>query len=500
MLEPVESWSNEISADDVTLLRRIEGGMPLLADVSRADVSLLVKDGEDAVIVTQAQPHSIASVYRQLWVGRRLPLADQPLLTAGLVEGRSGQRQLKLLEQGATIVQQVFPVVSGTTTLPVVLQIETSLIAWERQKRRHESFRQAVGWLQNMVLRGELVDAASLPRFTEWDGVLFVDSDYRILYLSGVANNLYRRLGYLDKLSGRHIGDLQTHDEVLIRRAFETRLCQQHQVKEGSLTWTRMVVPVWDYPSPWWAPERLASVVRLPHNRYRAPVLRGALVMVHDNTEQLRKAEELMVLQTIVKEVHHRVKNNLQSVASMLRMQARRAQNEETRLQLQEAVNRVLAVSVIHEFLSSHDQQTINIYDVCQRIITQTQRAAIYADKIIDMRLAGPPIRLPSQQATVCSLVVNELLLNALEHAFTDRDSGSVAITLADNGECVTLVVADDGTGLPPGFDPTAVESLGLSIVRTLVEGDLRGQFDLEPGNPGTRAIVSFKKGNPSEE
>jgi two-component sensor histidine kinase len=459
--------------------------------LSRADATLLVKQGANAVVVAQAQPHSIASVYRQSWLGRCLSLVENPVLISGLEQGRHDQRQVKLLDQGATIVRQVFPLVLDGKPIPAAMQLETSLIAWERQRRRHESFRKAVNWLREMVVRGDLQGASGSTAFSEWDGVLMVDTAYRIQYLSGIANNLYRRLGYLDELRGQHIGDLQTHDEELIRQAFESWSCQQHQVEEGSLNWTRIVVPIWSYVPSWWPPAR---------NGHSKPHLRGALVLVHDNTEALRKAQELTVLATMVKEVHHRVKNNLQTVASILRMQARRAESEETRVQLQEAVNRVLAVSVIHEFLSRDDQQSINIREVCQRIVTQTQRAALHPDMEITLQVNGPSIYLSTQQATVCALVINELVLNALEHAFTERQQGSVVIGLVDEGDQVTLEVTDDGVGLPEEFSPAAAGSLGLSIVRTLVEGDLRGTFVLEPVQPGARAQITFHKSKPSEE
>lgn len=491
VLEPLEVWSSELTADAVNLLRQVEAGLPLVADISRADATLLVKQGADAIVVAQSRPRSIASVYRQSWVGRHLPLADNPLLAAGLEQGRRGQQQVKLLDQGATIVQQVLPIQANGRPIPAVMQLETSLIAWERQKRRHESFRKAVSWLQEMVLRGDLQGTAGLQSFSEWDGVLFVDETYHIRYLSGIANNLYRRLGYLDELRGQHIGDLQTHDEVLIHRAFDSLQCQQHEVDEGNLNWTRVVVPVWSYAPRWWP---------FSANGQQKPLLRGALVLVHDNTEALRKAQELRVLATMVKDVHHRVKNNLQKVASILRMQARRAGNEETRIQLEEAVNRILAVSAIHEFLSHSEEQFINIREVSQRIVTKMQRSAIHPDAPIDLWITGPSTYLSTKQATACALVIDELVLNALKYAFPDQSTGSVTISLEDQGDQVRIDVVDDGIGLPEGFDLQATETLGLSIVRILVEDDLKGKFLLEPAQPGTRAVVIFKKGNPNEE
>jgi two-component sensor histidine kinase len=216
--------------------------------------------------------------------------------------------------------------------------------------------------------------------------------------------------------------------------------------------------------------------------------------MVHDETEEREKAIELHVKSTMIKEVHHRVKNNLQTVASILRMQSRRAANPDVQMQLNEAVNRVLAVAVIHEFLSRDDDQAINIRDVCQRIVTQTQRAALMPDRQISLQVQGPPIYLPSQQATACALVANELLLNALEHAFGERERGTVLLRLADEGDHVVLEVVDDGVGLVESVDREPASSLGLTIVRTLVEGDLRGNLTMERADPGTRVVVSFRK------
>jgi two-component sensor histidine kinase len=480
-----EAWSKQLTEAELRLLERVEKGMALTADVSRADVLMFVREGDLAVAVAQVKPHSIATLYRQSWIGQRRPLDEDPLIAAALTNGKRGQRQRNLLEQATPIIQQVWPVVVESGRVIGALQVETNLIAWERHKRRHTSFQRAVKWLQGMTLRGDLASADSLARFGEWDGVLFVDDSYHIRYLSGIANNLYRRLGYLDELQGQHIGDLQTKDELLVRQAFKTRTCQMHQVSEGARYWTRSVVPLWSYGSLSW-----------PFGRQRQGqlTLRGALVMVHDETEKRRKAQELQVLSTMIREVHHRVKNNLQTVASILRMQSRRADDSDVQLQLSEAVNRVMAIAVIHEFLSQDDDQSINVRDVCQRIATQTQRAAIQPGRQIVLRTQGPPIYLPSQQATACALVANELLLNALEHGFGSREAGTVTMRLQDLGDEMALEVVDDGSGLPEHFDLERTDSLGLNIVRTLVEGDLKGQFSMERAFPGTRAVVQFRK------
>jgi two-component sensor histidine kinase len=213
--------------------------------------------------------------------------------------------------------------------------------------------------------------------------------------------------------------------------------------------------------------------------------------------------------------VHHRVKNNLQNIAAILRIQARRVQNDEARQHLNDAVNRVLSMAVIHEFMSHDENRAINVKDVCQRIGAQVQQVAASPEQVIMIQVHGSNIRLPASQATPVALVINELLLNAVEHGLRGRAEGRINITLDDLGDAVRISVEDDGVGLPPGFDiAQQSSSLGLHIVLTLVTDDLKGKIVMEPlttnendagdrtattaspgqTGPGARAIVTFPK------
>ena len=215
--------------------------------------------------------------------------------------------------------------------------------------------------------------------------------------------------------------------------------------------------------------------------------------MVSDLTEARRRERELKLKATMIREVHHRVKNNLQTVASLLRMQARRLEQPEARRALQEAVARVLSVAVIHEFLSLAEEQRINIRDVCQRIVAQLREVAMTPDREVRLEVHGPSIYLPSKQATACALVVNELLQNALEHGGVERRGGTVTVTLHDGGDSVSIEVRDEGGRLPAGFDLERESGLGLQIVRTLVEDTLKGRFELQ-ADGGVVAAIAFPK------
>ncbi len=183
-----------------------------------------------------------------------------------------------------------------------------------------------------------------------------------------------------------------------------------------------------------------------------------------------------------------------------------------------EAVNRILSVSVIHEFLSEDEHRPINIRDLADRIVGQVSKVTGVPGQQIDIRVHGPSVRLPAGQATPVAMVINELVLNAVEHGLQGHQTGQIDIALQDLGDSVRVTVANSGSGLPPDFDPQRNSSLGLQIIRTLVTDDLKGTLVIETAEMselaaeaeradgdgaageasslprGTRAVVTFPK------
>lgn len=478
-----------LTGPDLELLQNIERGMAITADLCRADL-LLLRPGpaRTVVVAAQAQPHSIASLYDASLLQQALtgPQAAAPL--AVLHRGRPLRRQHELLPSGAPVMQEIYPIRGSRGQVMALFSVETTLIQLERHRHRHVSFQRAIEWLKAMCARGELASAAGLSPFGEMDGVMLVDALRRITYVSGIANNLYRRLGYLDDLRGKRLSYLHTSDDGLTAEALELRQPLEREANESGHIWMRKVLPVWPPPTMggW--------VQGLFAHRSRSGEIGGALIMVHDATEERRKKQELKLKTTMVQEVHHRVKNNLQAIAAVLRMHARRTRNEETLRALNEAIARILSVAVIHEYLSLDDTQAINLRDVCQRIVAQNRQVMMEPGQQIRFAVEGPAIYLPSQQATSSALVINELIHNALEHGFGVRKTGEISLRLVDGGERVQVEVWDDGDRLPDGFDLNATTSLGLQIVRSLVQDDLRGVLRLENRSDGVVATVDFPK------
>lgn len=503
----------DLTERDVALLHRTAQCMPIAADVSRADLLLCCLSVDHKVLVLHhAAPHSISSLYRQDATGRRFSAQEQPMVHQVLREGSGGRLHKQVLSDGAPVIQDVHPITNAAGRIISAMVIETNMIEHERHRRRNRDFRAGLSWLQHMAARGEVENAETLSLFGPFDGIYMVTADREVIYLSGVAANLYRSIGRVTRAGRQPISALEALDEELVEQAFQARrsLETRHEYEDGRV-WVRKAIPL---RAALLSLPRLKRRLRqiLGRSRYSDRDIDAVMVLVHNATETVQKERELNVKSVMIQEVHHRVKNNLQTVAAVLRMQARRTQDEEGRQHLLDAVNRVLSMSVIHEFLSRDNSQTINIKDVCKRITAQVQQVLSQPEQVIEIQVSGPAIYLPANQATATALVINELLLNAVEHGLKDQEIGQVLIELKDLGRAVQIQVEDNGQGLPPGFDLTQTPSLGLQIIRTLVTDDLNGSIDLQtiarpeaeattddrtqpPARPaGARAVIQFPK------
>jgi two-component system, sensor histidine kinase PdtaS len=224
----------------------------------------------------------------------------------------------------------------------------------------------------------------------------------------------------------------------------------------------------------------------------------GALVLVRDVTELRRRERELMTKDATIREIHHRVKNNLQTVAALLRLQARRLRAPEARAALDEAVRRVGSIAVVHETLSHAPEEVVDFDDIADRVAMMAGEVSA-TEVRVSPKITGSFGQLSAAMATPLAMVLTELLQNALQHGFPhpqaarDMDHNLLEVVVVREPERLTVTVADSGVGLPEGFDLELATSLGLQIVRTLVVGELGGRLRITPRpGGGTEAVVDL--------
>jgi PAS domain S-box-containing protein len=240
------------------------------------------------------------------------------------------------------------------------------------------------------------------------------------------------------------------------------------------------------FPAEYWAYPQLSG---------GSPV--GAVVAFHDITgrkeEERRTKQSLREKETLLREIHHRVKNNMAIVSSLLCLQAETTGSEEAKKVLSESQRRVKSMSLVHEKLyRSKDLAGIDFQDYINTIVMELRSAYAGENKNINVKVSAEGVVLDIDTAIPCGLILNELVTNTLKYAFAGRDSGDLTVTIAKAGNTHTLTVRDNGVGMPPGFDPAKTSSLGLQIVDVLA-GQIGGKLEIKPASGGgAETVITF--------
>src|SRR5690606_4981733 len=310
------------------------------------------------------------------------------------------------------------------------------------------------------------------------DGLIRLDSAGAVVFASPNALSAYHRMGHSADLVGAQLAPLT---RSLLNDPFDAEEVAQ-RIRSALNGQPSMRIE---------ADARGATVL------FRALPLRprgqaaGALVLVRDVTEGKRRDRALLSKDATIREIHHRVKNNLQTVAALLRLQSRRTQNSEARLALDESVRRVTSIALVHETLSMSVDERVALDDVIDRVIPMMSDVAA-AETGVKVRREGRFGVVSAEQATPLVMVLTELVQNAFEHAFPEGQGGEVVVQAERSVRWLDVVIRDDGRGLPKGFSLERTERLGLQIVRTLVESELRGSLSLRNRSQqrGTEAVL----------
>jgi two-component system, sensor histidine kinase PdtaS len=318
------------------------------------------------------------------------------------------------------------------------------------------------------------------------DGLLRLNADGDVVYGSPNALSAYHRLAYNGEIVGH---DLAALTRLLINDPFDaTELASRITGAVHGSPSLRMEVEA-----------KTATVLfrALPLRPFGRPS--GALVLVRDVTELSRRDKALLSKDATIREIHHRVKNNLQTVAALLRMQGRRSEDESVRQALGESVRRVASIALVHETLSTSPDDRVDLDQIVDRLVPMISDVAA-AESSARVKRLGTFGTFGAELATPLVMVLAELVQNALQHAFaTDgrepsggEPPGLVTITVERTAKELDVRVSDDGVGLPEGFSVERSSGLGLQIVRTLVDSELLGSIEMcpRPAERGTSVRV----------
>ena len=480
-LNDVVAEHTDLAADDLEWLHALVADWQLLSDLSFADLVLYVpdRDGAGFHVAAQMRPTTGPTAYEGDLVATASPRGRRPLVDQAFDDGRICREGDPEWPDDVPVRVETIPVRRAGRVVAVVAR-STNLVAVRMPSRLELTYLDCAALLSRMVAEGRFPQRGTdlgrrgAPRVG--DGMVHLDAAGVVLFASPNAISAYRRLGLAADLVGRRLGDVTAAlapqagrtDEAL-STVVAGRAQRRTEVEGNGMVMTLRAIPL---------------------DPGGAHV--GAVVLVRDVTELRRRERELLTREATIREIHHRVKNNLQTVASLLRLQARRVPPGDARDVLDEAVRRVATIALVHETLSATVDDTVQFDVVADRLLATTTELSLAGERVRTQREGSFGV-LAADVATPLAMALNEVLHNAAEHGVGEgggRVRLAVARSVTGSGAGLVLTVADDGPGLPADVDGARGGGLGLQIVRALV-GELGGRLELG-SSAGTGTVVTI--------
>jgi len=476
---------SSITTEQAHRLRELIADWQLLSDLSFADLVLWIplrKDNKNwptgHAAVAHIRPTTAATVFAHDLIGDEIqwgsrPGIDRALSDAEIVRDGEPERMGEIL-----IKEETIPVIFEDQVIAVISRHRNADLM-RSPSRLELNYREIANIFYRMISESNFPypNANTLfdPAPRVGDGLIRLDVNGVISYASPNARSAFNRMGWDSELESFSLSDVaekvskerkDAHDEGL-QTQLTGKALRRVEIENQGGTIDLLVLPL------------IQGVDRV-----------GAIVMLHNVTELRRRERELVTKDATIREVHHRVKNNLQTVSALLRLQARRIEDPGASAALEEAVRRIASIALVHETLSSSSDASVAFDDVLNRLVSHALELSPRMATLTIIR-DGEFGSLEPRIATPLALVITELIHNALEHGLAEAGS-HLQISVNRTETHCEIKISDDGVGLPEEFNLLESSNLGLQIVRTLTENELKGDLSLRSSNQGTIAQLDF--------
>jgi two-component sensor histidine kinase len=463
-----------LSGGDLVHMERLVSSWRHLADLSFADLLLLApitgEEGHRFVVLAQIRPVTGQTNYPQDLVGTVVDEVERPLYarcwrSADIVRGDTSA-----LGSKDRVRVQVIPVRRDERLIGLVTREESMTLA-RRSGELERTYFDVFDRFARMIADGTFpfdvdeVEMESAPRVG--DGVIVIDAETQVKFASPNAVSSLHRMGIHAYAQSQRLIDVG-FDDTAARSAMLLSLPVAEEIEGDDVSVLVRVLPLVDQKQP-----------------------AGALVLLRDVSDLRRRDRLLLSKDATIREIHHRVKNNLQTIASLLRLQGRRLQSPEARAALRESERRIRSIAIVHETLSREAGDVVSLNEIVRPLARLVEETTSTPEHTIRFKVEGDAGELPGEVATPLAVVLNELMQNAVDHAFPEgaSEDALVQVNLSRTDGHVEIEVRDNGAGLPDQFTLEGSRGLGLSIVQALVTSELQGSIEMHDDD-GTSVLV----------
>ena len=464
MIELCKDYT-DLSDEDIQILVEYGGKIDSMALLTSNDIFIdaLTSNQEDSVVLAWARPEK-KSLYNKSVVGDLAYSENEPGVYKTVTTGRISRAISGVSQEGVPIAQTVVPIKNQDKIIGVLI-MERDITREIEQEQEVNVLKETVEFLKKSLMELNIVESY----FADWfnNGIFVLNSECKIIYVNKAAHDLYTREDNKDPVGNdlsKFLGTFKDLNDMLSKISSPTELAIRDEV----------------------------------YNLHIHPIgfqddLEGAVIIAQDMTELRIKERELQGKDMLIREIHHRVKNNLQNIAAILQLQMRRTNSEEARNSFQASISRIMSIAAAQNVFSRQNIDTVKLKELLSYVMNTTLDSYKFEDQNILAVVEGRNVEISSSQAIPVALIANEVISNSMKHGIKGDENGEIRININENENIITMEFYDSGKN-DLILDSNDENKLGLQIVKALSKEQLGGTFTISKVNGETKAEVVFTK------
>lgn len=455
-----------LNEDDILQLESMSNMLDYFAELSKADIFIdcINDEGTQGIVIAHGKSKDADILYKETVIGKSVLPENEPIVFTAYSKGITIRDLKGISQERKAVMQRAVPVKnSDGATIGVLIEERD----YSQSLRNKEKIKQMKAATERFAQPATLFeDYPDLITDDVSDGIIIFDREQIVIYANPTANKIYSRLGHEESLIGKNLESLGFGKDTS------------------------------EYIPPFGEKETEAVIndvtLLIKGKSLQLQGQEGSAMIINDISGIRAKEKELILKTVAVQEMHHRIKNNLQTISSVLRLQARRCKSHETEKAIMETISRISSIGAIHELMENTVNETVSIKEILSKIAYNIKNYVCNDCQDIEIDIVGDEMRIEADKGVHISIVINELVSNAVIHGFNGIDEGRIVITINKGMLYSTIAVEDNGIGFNAA-DIDKKRGLGLDLVKITVKEKLKGDLKISSNSSGSCVLFDFK-------